>query len=195
VKTEVDSKYYHPVNEYISIGSTLHAGIIQPIRSSPVYIRYKHDSNQRSTLSAAQSLHRTHLVDRFMLGGPLTLRGYQAAGVGPHDGADAIGGDMYAASSFLVTASLKNVGRWAEEWNLRGLAFINAGNLTSLPSSTQGLPSFTNNFLKNMRASVGVGIVAPSPFGRVELSIAKPLNIQSTDRPQNFAFGIGVRFL
>ena len=52
----------------------------------------------------------SRINDRFQLGGPADVRGFRLSGLGPHDGADAVGGDVYAAgyviSRFFVLRDL-----------------------------------------------------------------------------------------
>lgn len=43
------------------------------------------------------------LADRFYLGGPASLRGFAVRGVGPVDGHDALGGDLYYAATAMLT--------------------------------------------------------------------------------------------
>jgi outer membrane protein insertion porin family len=45
-----------------------------------------------------------------------------------------------------------------------------------------------------MRYSVGLGVMWNSPFGPLQLSVAEPLNEDSTDRVQRFQFGMGSTF-
>ena len=51
--------------------------------------------------------------------------------------------------------------------------------------------SFTTT---NIRYSTGLAVTWVSPFGPLKLSMAQPLNSQSTDRIQRFQFTFGTAF-
>ncbi|KPI41278.1 SAM50-like protein SPAC17C9.06 [Cyphellophora attinorum] len=61
-------------------------------------------------LSGQSSPSPSKINDRFQLGGPTDVRGFRLSGLGPHDGADAVGGDVYAAGGASLLMPLPRVG-------------------------------------------------------------------------------------
>lgn len=92
------------------------------------------------TLAGQPPRQRQHsrINDRFQLGGPTDVRGFRIAGLGPRDGNDALGGDMYYAGSANLFFPLPRLG---PDRPIRLQAFINGGRLVAL--STDGGPSTT----------------------------------------------------
>ncbi|CRK34709.1 hypothetical protein BN1708_019589, partial [Verticillium longisporum] len=71
----------------------------------------------------------SRLNDRFQLGGPTDVRGFKLGGLGPHDGPDAVGGDLFAAGSLNLLFPLPYRG---PDSALRMQLFANAGRLVAL---------------------------------------------------------------
>jgi outer membrane protein insertion porin family len=137
---------------------------------------------------------QTLINDRFFLGGPLSVRGFNVYGVGPRDEGDALGGDLSAAVSAELSFDLPS--EVLTTYGVRGHVFANAGNVTSLAGVLGICPAPSLQELDlGYRASAGVGIVAPTPFGRLELNFSRPLRHTSKDLPQRFQLGLGVNFL
>lgn len=64
-------------------------------------------------------------------------------------------------------------------------AFVDAGNVFD----------DTNSFkAKELRASAGLGIIWVSPFGPLEVSVARPLNAKDGDKKQSLQFSLGANF-
>jgi outer membrane protein insertion porin family len=74
------------------------------------------------------------------------------------------------------------------ELGLLGRAFVDAGALTQGPSG----PNISNSGAA--RVGVGVGISWRSPFGLINIDLAKAVAKQSYDVTQIFRFGFGTRF-
>lgn len=71
--------------------------------------------------------------DRFFLGGPLTLRGFNTKGVGPHSEGNALGGDVYWASGLhLYTPLPFRPGKGGFGDFFRSHFFVNAGNVYNI---------------------------------------------------------------
>ncbi|KAF0686241.1 Aste57867_21946 [Aphanomyces stellatus] len=124
------------------------------------------------------------ISDRFFLGGPLSLRGFNHKGVGPRanpdDGGvatgDALGGEVFysvgASLGFPFPLPLLAL------FGVRGHVFANAGSLSGWDRVLD-----ENNWMKNLiedsRAAVGVGLVVGTQFGRLEANyswVLKSLN-------------------
>ena len=128
---------------------------------------------------------RDRIVDRFFLGGE-NLRGFAIAGVGPRDTStsDSLGGRML----WTAGAEMRYPLPVPSELGLLGRAFVDAGALTQGPSG----PNISNSGAA--RVGVGVGISWRSPFGLINIDLAKAVAKQSYDVTQIFRFGFGTRF-
>jgi len=143
--------------------------------------------------------------DRFFLGGPTDVRGFRLCGLGPHDGADAVGGDVYAAGSANLLFPLPRVGTGKP---LRLQAFVNGGRLLPLRTSNQSTPTpsgevqdamtSTISVLANEMPSVaaGFGLVYAHPVARFELNFSLPLGLRKGEEGRKgLQLGIGINFL
>lgn len=150
------------------------------------------------------------ISDRFFLGGPASLRGFDISGVGPaaerrqrqpppampSEGAkspsqsgsvgarpqyDFLGGDMYATAMAAVNFNLPFASTTA--LGLRGHVFMNVGNTVLLAGMGRPLNEALGNFRRGIRCTTGVGIVLPIPgMGNFEVNYCCPLRFQATDR-------------
>jgi outer membrane protein insertion porin family len=156
-------------------------------------------------LGSNQKPEASHINDRFQLGGPTDVRGFRLSGLGPRDGSDAVGGDVYAAGSANLLIPLPRVGR---ESPLRIQAFVNGGRLLALQqpqkegemSSEDVKNSVYNtavelgNGLPSM--SAGVGLVYAHPVARFELNFSLPLVTRKGEEGRKgLQFGIGIDYL
>jgi outer membrane protein insertion porin family len=148
------------------------------------------------------------LPDRFTLGGPTDVRGFRMAGLGPHEGGDALGGDAYAAGGASLLVPLPRTGR---DVPLRLQAFVNAGRLVALGGAggggepAMGKPGATWERLKrtvsDLRSELpstaaGLGLVYAHPMARFELNFSLPLVVRRDEQARKgIQFGIGVTFL
>ena len=156
------------------------------------------------TLGSNSNPELSRINDRFQLGGPTDVRGFRLSGLGPHDGNDAVGGDVYAAGSANLLMPLPKVG---PEKPLRLQAFINGGRLLALRQDKEGAmtsdevkQSISNtiaelgNGIPSM--SAGVGLVYAHPAARFELNFSLPLvKRQGEEARKGLQFGIGINFL
>jgi outer membrane protein insertion porin family len=143
--------------------------------------------------------------DRFILGGPTDVRGFRQAGLGPHDGSSAVGGDVYAAGSANLLVPLPRAGK---DSPLRFQAFVNGGRLLALRTSQKESPK-TPNEVKNAIASTvtelgnglpsiaaGVGLVYAHPAARFELNFSLPVvQRKGEEGRKGLQLGIGINFL
>ncbi|KAL4877267.1 surface antigen-domain-containing protein [Aspergillus karnatakaensis] len=194
-KSEVETQSAIPIpipgikgDSGISFTTGLRAGLIYPLGL---------DSDSRPRLS--------RLNDRFQLGGPTDVRGFRLSGLGPHDGLDAVGGDVYAAGSANLLFPLPRVGA---EKPLRLQAFVNGGRLLPLRTAQKAVPvssgevqnavvstiSELGNGLPSIAA--GVGLVYAHPAARFELNVSLPLVLRRGEEGRKgLQFGIGINFL
>jgi outer membrane protein insertion porin family len=150
----------------------------------------------------------SRLSDRFQLGGPTDVRGFRMAGLGPHDGHDALGGDVYAAAGLSLLCPLPRTGK---DTPLRLQAFINGGRLLALKSrpskESDGVldgktikEGFQRTFADMKKdlpsAAAGLGLVYAHPMARFELNFTLPLVMREHEQARKgIQFGIGVTFL
>ncbi|KAL9130338.1 MAG: hypothetical protein Q9217_001440 [Psora testacea] len=146
----------------------------------------------------------SHINDRFQLGGPTDVRGFRLSGLGPHDGKDAVGGDVYAAGSANLLLPIPRVDI---DKPFRFQAFVNGGRLLALKQrGTEGKDSQKvrqtilstlaelGNGLPSM--SAGFGLVYAAPMARVEINFSLPLVLRRGEEGRKgLSFGIGINML
>lgn len=208
-KFEMDSQIAVPVSlpdtpdTGISFTAGLRGGVLYPL-----------------ALSGQSSPQSSRLNDRFFLGGPTDVRGFRMAGLGPRDGQDALGGDVYAAGGASILLPLPRVGK---ETPLRFQVFVNGGRLLALqdtraPGSSQGGSAqsgsspdtpLTNRDVANSvmgtvqklgdglpSCAAGFGLVYAHPAARFEVNFSLPLVIRRGEEGRKgVSFGIGLSFL
>ncbi|KAK6191273.1 hypothetical protein SNE40_003004 [Patella caerulea] len=135
--------------------------------------------------------------DRFFLGGPLTLRGFNLKGVGPHSDGNALGADAYwLCAAHIYTPLPFRPGKGGLGDLFRTHFFVNAGNLGNI--------SLNNNLRENFwrmaetfRWAYGGGIVLRmGSIARMELNYVIPVQLQRGDSVNpGLQFGIGLSFL
>ncbi|KAL3410700.1 Yip1-domain-containing protein [Aspergillus fumigatus] len=173
-KSEVEAQGAIPIpipgikgDSGISFTTGFRAGLLYPLGL---------DSDSRPQLS--------RINDRFVLGGPTDVRGFRLCGLGPHDGADAVGGDVYAAGSANLFLPLPRVGA---DKPLRLQAFVNGGRLLPLRTLQKEAPTNSTEVKDAMTATIselgnglpsvaaGIGLVYAHPVARFELNFSLPL--------------------
>lgn len=121
--------------------------------------------------------------DRFFLGGSHDMRGFRSLGVGPTDtrapdpdaktpktSYDSIGGDALLAATAALSFDLPHP--TLQKLGVHGHVFGCIGNLTPFSDvlKCKSDPKrFAEDFAKSTRATAGVGIVVPTPLGRIEV--------------------------
>eukprot|EP00536_Pseudo-nitzschia_multiseries_P004255 jgi/Psemu1/237487/estExt_Genewise1.C_700031 len=155
------------------------------------------------------------ISDRFFVGGPMQLRGFLPAGIGPRSakggstspGGDAMGGTLYYTIN--VSASMAPPpGSLLDSYGIRFFGFWNAGTLVGLSpltcshyhhyQSPQGqgpspIPTW-KQIAQSTRTAVGVGVSGGTPLGRMEVTYAYPLRYGPRDARRNLQFGFGFSF-
>ncbi|KAL8931629.1 MAG: hypothetical protein Q9216_007135 [Gyalolechia sp. 2 TL-2023] len=161
----------------------------------------------------------SRINDRFQLGGPTDVRGFRLGGLGPSDGNDAVGGDVFAAGSANLLMPLPRLG---PEKPFRIQAFINGGRLLALKQSenekmdaesvrrsVSSTVAELGNGLPSMAA--GIGLVYGHPVARFELNFSLPLvirrggsrllrddvltSVATEDARKGLQFGLGISML
>ncbi|KAJ2538781.1 hypothetical protein EV175_006422 [Coemansia sp. RSA 1933] len=135
----------------------------------------------------------SHLSDRFFLGGTTNVRGFQYQGIGPRDGNDSIGGDIFYAAGISLLTPLPLVSTNV----VKGHVWANAGQLALMDRrGLQRRKGELHRFLLSPSAAVGVGLVYNHSVVRAELSLCLPITATPTDRPQTGPqFSLGMTFL
>lgn len=88
----------------------------------------------------------------------------------------AAGGDVLLAGGAELIAKLP--GEVLRELDVRGRVFANAGNLLSLAGPSRPAAEHWRTLRQSYRASVGVGLLVPTSFGRLELNFSQPVRMQ-----------------
>jgi len=132
-----------------------------------------------------------HISDRFILGGPTSVRGFKLGGIGPREGDDAVGGEAYWAAGFSAVAAIPGM----IDKPIKAHAFVNAGNLIKWNKGTS-YEKTREALLLNPRISYGVGLIFHHPAARIEANFCFPVQFSGGDLEQaGFQAGFGINFL
>lgn len=147
----------------------------------------------------------SRINDRFQLGGPTDIRGFRLSGLGPRDGADAVGGDVYAAGSANLLVPLPRVGA---DKPFRMQAFVNGGRLLALKQASADGNDDARTVQKSLGSTIselgnglpsmaaGVGLVYAHPVARFELNFSLPLVLRKGEEGRKgLQFGVGINLL
>ncbi|KAL5878069.1 hypothetical protein ACKVWC_007215 [Pyricularia oryzae] len=150
----------------------------------------------------------SRINDRFQLGGPTDVRGFKIGGLGPRDGADAVGGDVYAAAGVNMLLPVPKAG---PDSPLRLQLFANGGRMVGLKDRSEnkstsgmeagavfrGMKSAFGDLITGLPSmSAGVGLVYAHPVARFELNFSLPLVMRMCEESRKgLQFGVGVNFL
>ncbi|EFX00640.1 mitochondrial outer membrane protein [Grosmannia clavigera kw1407] len=181
----------------ISVGAGLRAGLMYPLPFG-----YK-------VLSGTAAPSRIN--DRFLLGGPSDVRGFKIGGLGPHDGADAVGGDVFAAGGINALLPVTRAGAASP---LRLQLFANSGCLVALrhrktKTPDEGPPALHSDAVARSvvaavqdlanglpSTAVGFGLVYAHPVARFELNFSLPLVLRRGEESRKgLQVGVGINFL
>ncbi|XP_049767186.1 sorting and assembly machinery component 50 homolog B [Schistocerca cancellata] len=137
------------------------------------------------------------ICDRFFLGGPLNLRGFELRGAGPHSDGNALGADVYwAAAVHLYTPLPFRPGKGSLGDLFRTHVFFNCGNIGNFRFTEDYQRNF-EQLANNLRSAYGLGVALRiGQVARLELNYCIPVRIAAGDRPcSGVQFGVGVNFL
>ncbi|GAB6019430.1 hypothetical protein CHUAL_001011 [Chamberlinius hualienensis] len=138
-----------------------------------------------------------NIADRFFLGGPLTLRGFETRGAGPHSESSATGCEMFwSAAAHLYTPLPFRPLRGGLGENFRLHFFANTGNIGRFSIAGNDLQQFVNSLLERRRLTVGGGLVVRlGSIARLEINYCVPMSLEAGDRANHgLQFGFGVHY-
>lgn len=172
----------------VSLSTGLRTGILYPL-----------------PLGAENEAKASRVNDRFQLGGPTDVRGFRLSGLGPRDGSDAVGGDVYAAGSANLLFPIPRVGL---DRPFRFQAFINGGRLLALPKASKDDGTDSQKVQRTVASAIqelanglpsmsaGVGLVYAHPVARFELNFSLPLVLRKGEEGRKgVSFGVGINML
>ena len=93
---------------------------------------------------------------------------------------------MYYTASLMASTAPPGI---LGEYGVRLFSFFNAGTLVG---TTDGIP--LQAIVNSTRSSVGGGIAAATPMGRMEVTYAWPIRYGPRDARRNLQFGFGFNF-
>ena len=123
--------------------------------------------------------------ERYYMGGPRSLRGYQIRNVGPKD---SLGNPLGGNQSLLLNLELQ----YPFTKGLRGFAFYDRGQLYGGGDDTS--TTSTTWDLAKMRDSIGAGVRFLSPFGPVGFAYGVKLDKATGETDGEFHFSAGNSF-
>lgn len=134
---------------------------------------------------------KSHFMDRFFLGGPNDVRGFYLNGLGPKDGHDSLGGDVFLAQGISLLSRLP----WLSPSSpLRFMIFANGGSVLSLDQS-----KIKNTLIEaavTPSIAAGFGLTYKHPIARFELNLTFPLIARELEGTRKgLQFGVGLSFL
>nr|WP_282008067.1 outer membrane protein assembly factor BamA [Brevundimonas aveniformis] len=172
VRTEVSATWYRSITSSMVFSADVSAGYISGWGGDPIRIN-----------------------DRFFKGGN-TFRGFETAGMGPRDllTGDALGGNMYAISTFELTVP----NFLPEEYGIRTSLFMDYGTVGMLDDryriDATGFPD--PNIVADIRprASAGLSVHWRSPMGPIRFDFSQILQSEDYDRTETFRFSTSTQF-
>lgn len=135
--------------------------------------------------------------DKFFLGGPLNLRGFQHSGIGPQNRRCPLGGTSMWLAGLHLNCPLPLIkGRWKERFRIH--LFANAGNIVDINDSSVNFYDYKmlNALSNNIRVSYGTGLIMRiTDNAKIELNYVLPFKSQDSDLVDSgFQLGIGFSF-
>ncbi|KAI5794283.1 surface antigen-domain-containing protein [Peziza echinospora] len=140
----------------------------------------------------------SRLPDRFTLGGPSSLRSFKESGLGPRDGSDALGGDLYLSAAASLLFPIPHLG---PDKPVRFQAYVNGGRLVAwdkagAPDVLGRLKAVLNGSEGAPSLSAGVGLVYVAGMARFELNFGVPVVVREGERGRKgFQFGVGINVM
>ncbi|PNF44042.1 Sorting and assembly machinery component 50-like protein [Cryptotermes secundus] len=151
---------------------------------------------QAGFLTRINNSQNVGICDQFFLGGPLSLRGFQARGVGPHKDGNALGANAYWSGGLhLFTPLPFSPGKGGLGDFFRTHLFVSAGNLDNVYLGKE-MPTSFQTLMRTVRMAYGIGVALRlGQMGRIELNYCIPVLYRREDQPNHgVQFGIGVHF-
>lgn len=135
--------------------------------------------------------------DRFQLGGPVSVRMFRYNSLGPKDGLDSLGGDVYYSLGGSLFAPIPS----RPHWPLKIHSFCNVGQLIqSDPSQSlfhqANRRLLTSDLIAKPSSSIGLGLMYRQGNLRAEVNFGLPLTMRAGDGVRKgVQLGIGVSFM
>ncbi|KAJ7716259.1 surface antigen-domain-containing protein [Mycena maculata] len=129
--------------------------------------------------------------DRFQLGGPASIRSFKPNTMGPRDGSDSLGGEMYWSTGVSLISQIPK----KPDWPIKTHVWLNAGRLDNINKS-RSLADNVAATLAKPSVSAGVGLIYNFDIARVELNFGLPLVASKSDGSRRgLQVGLGLEFL
>ena len=139
----------------------------------------------------------TAINDRFFVGGPMSIRGFQMKGIGPRVREASLGADAFwAAGLHLYTPLPFRPGRGGLGDLFRLHFFTNAGNAQNMELTSYNSNEL-NKMVKEARWSYGLGLMMMiGGIARLEVNYCIPRNAKTSDGINpGLQVGVGMNFL
>ncbi|KNC77357.1 hypothetical protein SARC_10184 [Sphaeroforma arctica JP610] len=137
----------------------------------------------------------TSISDRYFLGGAMSMRGFNMAGIGPRDRNDSLGGDAFWATGIQIRSPIPLLQKSTGD-TLQLHSFFNAGSLANFSSDSAHRGLFQRLKDSPLRASTGVGLILQMGPARLEFNYCLPVMYAATDlQKRGFQLGVGLNFL
>ncbi|KAI9220261.1 surface antigen-domain-containing protein [Blastocladiella britannica] len=133
------------------------------------------------------------ISDRMPLGGPTSVRGFVASGLGPRDGNDALGATTTYSAGVSLFGPVPGLGHHAEWLKLHAWANAGAAGMV-VPATRESLERFVRSAAPSV--SAGVGLAVRHPAARLEINFSVPVAVHKGDQvSRGWGVGIGINFL
>ncbi|KAI0825955.1 surface antigen-domain-containing protein [Irpex lacteus] len=167
-KSEGQAHFARPLLPGLTVSLAAKAGLLLPVGEKP-----------------------TLFSDRFQLGGPSNVRMFRTNSMGPRDGSDSLGGDIYWSAGLSLISDIPK----KPQWPVKLHGFANAGRLDCVDKSKPLQDSLVST-LSKPSISAGLGIVYRLDPVRVEMNFGLPLVAAKHEGARRgFQLGIGLEFL
>ncbi|KAF8221118.1 hypothetical protein L208DRAFT_1455434 [Tricholoma matsutake] len=166
-KTELEGQISRPVASGVTLSLAGRTGLLWGLSRPPLF------------------------SDRFQLGGPTSVRAFQANGMGPRDGSDSLGGDIHWSAGASIISDIPGKPHWPVKTHL----WVNAGRLDAVDTG-QSLVDNVRNTLSRPSISAGLGVIYRFDPVRVEVNFGVPLVASKSDGTRRgLQVGMGLEFL
>uniref|UniRef100_A0A2P2HZM2 Sorting and assembly machinery component 50 homolog A-like n=1 Tax=Hirondellea gigas TaxID=1518452 RepID=A0A2P2HZM2_9CRUS len=138
----------------------------------------------------------TSICDRFVMGGPMTMRGFQLGGIGPHSDTCAVGAEAFWCGGVHLYTPLPLLTQGTFTDRFRVHMWANIGNIGDWKMDGSAREKLAT-LVRDMRLSYGAGIALNvAGLARVELNYCLPLLSKRGDKLQHgVQFGIAADVL
>ncbi|PTW51891.1 outer membrane protein assembly factor BamA [Rhodovulum kholense] len=164
------------------IETTALAGVQRMVWNEEVTLRAELEGGALTMLGDSES----RVTERYFLNGK--MRGFDGNGLGPREGDEALGGNMYAVARFEAEFPLG----LPAEYGITGGLFADFGTVWGLDNTSTSSGPVDDDF--HLRSAVGVSLFWKTPLGPLRFNFSKAVMKEDYDEEQNFDFTISTRF-